>query len=142
MNWTAEIPKLLILGQIQRMEAAVGVATGLAHAIVTYPGVEEALADQDFVPDLVLVLQHSPDEYSPDEVELLLSKFPASRFSVCLGPWCASYGRTRRYWPLAVTVFEDKLAERLKREAEVIHGIREPLPWSANWDEVFAFDHS
>jgi hypothetical protein len=98
----------------------------------------ETLAGES--PDLILVCQHWPDEFSRRDVERLLATFPLARFLCCYGPWCASDGRRRDIWPAAMRVPLDQALSRLRKEQEVIVGRRPPLPWTAGTEEIFAFD--
>ena len=94
----------------------------------------------DFHPDLVVVCQHWSDEFSPSDVDHLLRAFPLARFIVVYGAWCASDGRTRSIWPLAMRVPVNEAEDRLRRELAVLRGKRAPLPLTASRDEIFLFD--
>lgn len=91
-------------------------------------------------PDLVIVCQHWPDEYTATEVRQVLGVFPLARLICCYGLWCASDGRTRDIWPLAIRVPGDFAAKRIDLELEVLAGTRWPLPLTASRDEIFLFD--
>jgi hypothetical protein len=91
-------------------------------------------------PELVIVCQHWPDEYSRTDVQRLMALFPLGRLVCCYGLWCESDGRTRDAWPLSVRVPVRCAAERIRRELEVLTGVRPPLPWTASRDECFLFD--
>jgi hypothetical protein len=90
--------------------------------------------------DLIIVCQLLPDEYSPVDLRALLRTFPLARLVCCYGPWCASDGRTRDVWPLAVRVPAEFGARRIDLELQVLSGDRWPLPLTASRDEIFAFD--
>jgi hypothetical protein len=94
----------------------------------------------DWHPDLVVVCQHWPDEFPFSEVDRLFRAFPLARSVVAYGAWCASDGRTRSIWPLAVRVPVSEVEDRLRRELEVVRGTRSPLPLTASRDEIFLFD--
>jgi len=91
-------------------------------------------------PDLVIVCQHWPDEYTTTNVRDLLTAFPLARLVCCYGPWCASDGRTRDVWPLSTRVPAESAARRIDLELEVLAGTRWPLPLTASRDEIFLFD--
>ena len=91
-------------------------------------------------PDLIVICQQTPDEYAAAEVHALLTAFPLSRCVCGYGRWCASDGRTRDTWPLAVRVPAESAARRIDIELEVIAGTRAPLPLTASRDEIFLFD--
>lgn len=93
-------------------------------------------------PDLVLVCQQWPDEYTNEFVAELIATFPLSRLICSYSRWCGSDGRTRNIWPASVRVEAAKAARRVQQEVEVISGLRDPLPLTAGLDEVFLFDHS
>ncbi len=69
----------------------------------------------------------------------MIGLYPLARLVCCYGPWCASDGRTRDIWPLAVRVPVDAAAERIRRELEVLSGRRQPLPLTASRDEDLSF---
>ena len=111
-----------------------------ARSVASIAKAAEQLSSSDWQPDLVLVCQHWPDEFPPSDVDRLFRAFPLARFVVCYGPWCASDGRTRSIWPLAVRVPVEEAENRLKRELQVLRGERPPLPLTASRDEIFLFD--
>jgi hypothetical protein len=94
----------------------------------------------DWFPDLVIVCQHWPDEFSERDIQRLVGRYPLARVTCCYGPWCRSDGRRRDLWPFAVRVPVEAVAGRIRREREVLAGRRQPLPLTASRDEVFVFD--
>src|ERR1700733_5425417 len=109
--------------------------------------VERSLADavtkcsaDAWQPDLLVVCQHWPDEYSAADVRKLLTAFALARLVACYGCWCASDGRTRDIWPLSTRVPADFASRRIDLELEVIAGTQSPLPLTASRDEIFLFD--
>jgi hypothetical protein len=98
------------------------------------------LVEEAWHPDLAVVCQHWSDEYTPSDVRRLFSLFPLARLICAYGPWCASDGRSRDIWPLAVRVPVKAAAARIEAELEVLRGVREPLPLTASRDEIYAFD--
>ncbi|WP_437191028.1 hypothetical protein [Planctomicrobium sp. SH527] len=134
------IESLLLIGDSTGMEAvvaAVSVHAGSICTVVDLPSAQ-TLAPQA---DLVIVFQHSPDEYPLSDILSLLNAIPLTRLIVCQGPWCSSYGRTRQYWPAAVCVDESRWLTRVEKELKVLSGECLPLPWTAGLDEIFAFDY-
>jgi len=108
-----------------------------------FPRVAEAIAKSSadvWHPDLVLVCQHWPDEYTSAEVREVLQAFPLARPICCHGPWCASDGRTRDVWPLSTRIPAGLAHRRIDLELEVLAGTRWPLPLTAARDEIFLFD--
>lgn len=126
------------------MQAPCAVVASLANVLIRAETVNSLFAetaDRDFPdPDLIVVLQHWPDEFGVSDFHRLLHQFPLSRMIVCQGEWCAASGRTRCVWPPAVMVADAVFESRLLRERDVIRGRRAPLPLTATIDEVFAFD--
>ena len=55
-------------------------------------------------PDVIVVCQTWPDEYSRGDVEQLFARCPLAAVMVCCGSWCDSDGRTRDLWPPATRV--------------------------------------
>jgi len=96
----------------------------------------------DSAPDIVVVLQRHPDEFSAAQIDQLLRTFPLARLVVCGGPWCDSVGRTRDDWPPACRVRADEVLQRVHQEIEIVRGRERPLPLTANRDECWAADVS
>jgi len=119
--------------QLARDGFDVRVVCGLAEA---FP---KCAADA-WQPELVIVCQHWPNEYTSADVRKLLTAFPLARLVCCYGPWCASDGRTRDIWPLSVRVPAEFAVRRIDIELEVMAGTRPPLPLTASRDEIFLFD--
>ncbi|SFH68157.1 CapA family protein [Planctomicrobium piriforme] len=134
------LESLLLIGSETGMEAVASAARLAARNCRAYPDISSAL-DAAGQADLIVVFQHWPDEFPPPEIARLLDACPLGRLMVCLGPWCASFGRTRQFWPAAVCVDETRWLLRLDHEQQVLAGTRPPLPWTAGLDEVFAFDY-
>lgn len=111
-----------------------------ARFAASLPTTGEASAADDWFPDLVLVCQHWPDEFTERDMLRILALYPLARLTCCYGPWCQSDGRSRDIWPLAARVPVQAAAERIARELEVVAGTRRPLPLTASRDEVFLFD--
>ena len=101
------------------------------------------LARGEWVPDLVVVLQSWPDQYSTTDFHELLTVLPLARIVGCFGPWCDSDGRTRSIWPLAVRVPAAAAIARLEHEWKLFEADRDsapPLPLTASRTEIFEFD--
>jgi hypothetical protein len=108
----------------------------------TVPETADAPPDDDWSPDFVIVCQHWSEEFTERDVLSLIGRFPLARLTSCYGPWCASDGRTRDIWPLAVRVPIEAAPERIRRELDVLAGRRRPLPLTASRDEIFLFDNA
>ena len=102
---------LLIVSQTERVEAgplAEWLRAKLASAATREfrdltTALREIAADS-WIPDLVVVMQSWPDEFSARDVDHLFAFAPLARFVVCYGDWCESDGRNRAVWPLAVRI--------------------------------------
>lgn len=99
---------------------------------------------ENWFPDLVVVLQNWPDEYSRRDIEALIAASPLARIVCCYGAWCDSDGRTRTLWPPAVRVSTLAATLRLQHELELLRGGRcgPVLPLTGGREEIFAYDHS
>lgn len=141
--------KLLIVGRTNRAEAQ-PLADWIAHALQPADGrqfvdMHEALASLSatvWIPDLIVVLQSHPDEYTGSEIDQFHQFAPLARWVVCCGSWCESEGRTRNLWPLALRVPLRSAASRIQREWQLLCGDNlRPLPMSASREECFDVDH-
>ena len=63
--------------------------------------------------DVLLICLSHPDEYSAQEICVLLDAYPLAQIVCSAGRWCASAARTRGYWPPAVIVPADDAWDRL-----------------------------
>jgi len=141
--------QLLIVGHTERAEAsplAGWIAQHLRPAQTRFcSSMDEALAQwraQEWNPDLVVIFQSWPDEYSPVEIDQLSRLAPLARWVVCHGSWCESDGRTRDLWPLAVRVPLRSAESRLTHEWQLLNGAPvASLPMSASREEAFGVDH-
>ncbi len=145
--------KILVVGEIARSEfvrvrdwldqirAASNVQT--SKCLPEPNGVEVEAFDTPLVdPDLVIVCQSWPEEFSAAEVTTSLGRWPLALWVCCYGAWCASDGRTRSIWPISVRVPVDEAECRLNHVWRVLTEQRnEPLPLTASRDEAFEFDH-
>ncbi len=141
---------LLIVGQVNRAEArtlAEWLATALQpadqHHFSDLTSALRETSRTNSIPDLIVIVQSRPDEFSASEIASLFAFAPLARFVVAYGAWCESDGRNRHLWPLAVRVPLRSAAARIEREWRLLHEARglEPLPLSASREEVFAADH-
>jgi hypothetical protein len=111
-------------------------ATG-AHDLAALVGAE------GWHPDLIVVLQSWPDQFSENDVHKLLALCPLARIVCCFGPWCDSDGRTRSIWPLAVRIPIAAARGRLIRELALLDNDNDPaapLPLTASRAEIFDND--
>ena len=107
-----------------------------------HSSIAEQLRSPEVIPDLIVVLQCSPDEYSRHDVHQLLAFAPLARVIVCAGAWCESESRNRDLWPQAVRLPIWASQGRLQQEWQLLLGSESfnPLLWSASREEIFACD--
>lgn len=89
-------------------------------------------------PELVVVLQRWPDEFSAKEADAVLARWPLARVVCVSGPWCDSDGRTREHWPLVTRAPAATAIERLRRELDGLRRQQPGLPATASRTETFA----
>ncbi len=139
--------KVLVLGNSQTSEMRPIVACIRRHAaagaVECVQRIDHAVGlanHRHWFPDLGVVCQHFPDEFSRANVERLLSLLPVTRWVCCFGAWCESDGRNRDMWPLAVRISARCAGSRIRRELDVLAGEQAALPLTAARDEIFEFD--
>jgi len=91
-------------------------------------------------PDLVIVCQHWPGEFTLAEVHQQLGLLPLARWVCVRGSWCEADGRNGTPWPEAVCVRARAAVLRIGLERRVLEGSMTALPLTASRDEVFAFE--
>jgi len=120
VRWLDEQPGLRSRQQVRRLTEG----TPLAH-LSEYP-------------DLVVVWQNYSDEYSPEEIQTLLSSLPLARIVCVSGAWCAADGRSRSLWPPRFRVTIEQAQHRLQLEWQSLTGSTIPAcPWTAAVDEIW-----
>jgi len=135
------IDALLLIGRSTGMEDIVAAALQRSSISRVFLELLPALHVPEPI-SWIVVLQHWPDEYAPEEIRSLLQTYPFARITVVQGPWCLSERRNRASWPAALCIPSTQATARFDREMDVLSGKRSPLPWTAGLDEIFAFDHS
>ncbi|MGE3317511.1 MAG: hypothetical protein AB7O26_20550, partial [Planctomycetaceae bacterium] len=126
LSISEDLPKLLPGSTIDRVDRVAGAA--------------ERISIEGRHPDLLVVVQHAPDEFPRADVAELFRLAPLARWICCYGPWCESDGRNRDLWPPGSRVPFHGFRARLHREVAVLRGERAPLPLTASRDEIFEFD--
>jgi hypothetical protein len=136
-------PAILLVGDVQRSEMSpIRDWIDSRNSRATVRQVERFSIELRDPPDLVVVCQSWPDEFSVAEVSAVLGRWPLALWVVCYGTWCNSDGRTRTIWPIGVRVPVTEAASRLNHVWQILTEQRgEPLPITASRDEAFAFDH-
>ncbi len=92
-------------------------------------------------PELIILFQTLPDQFSPSEIDQLFETHPLSRILVAYGSYCESDGRTRSLWPQALRVPNWKLLQRVEREIDVLRGHSSALPLTATREETVHFEY-
>ncbi|MFO1022265.1 MAG: hypothetical protein U0903_16465 [Planctomycetales bacterium] len=101
-----------------------------------------SLRDASF-PDLMLVAQSWPDEYSPHTIDRLIRLAPLTRWICCYGAWCDADGRTRDLWPPGCRVPAWRFLPRLRQELRALSlGDISLLPLTGSREEIFAQDYA
>ena len=143
---TAE-PNILILGRTQAAEMQAVVASVRRNVsqknIQSLSNIETAsrlVSEENWHPDLVVVCQNWPDEFSEADVQQLLSLFPLACWICCFGVWCEPDGRNRDIWPPAIRTPARNAEIRIRRELAVLKGTHPVLPLTASRDETYEFD--
>ncbi len=109
---------------------------------ITWQGVDKRhiLSEEIAPPDLLIVCLDWPDEWSRQEVNDLITRYPLSRIVCSFGPWCDGDGRNRTIWPEALRVPAAWLPNRIGQEINAIHGKRAALPVTASRDDRFLYE--
>ncbi len=97
----------------------------------------ELLAEGDWFPDIVVVYQGVPGQFSAPDVDAFIGRIPMTRCVVVFGPWCESIGRTEQVWPIGWCVPLQHAAVRMRRELAAWQDGEPPLPPTASRDEAF-----
>lgn len=143
------LPTLLVVGHAEHAEmqavadcVAELVPTKQLFRAVTIADAENRPASGEVFPDVVIVCQLWPDEFTRNDIEWLFARFPLAAVLVCCGSWCDSDGRNRHLWPPAVRVPAAASAAVIRRVWEEAVAGRPPLPATASIEEVFARQHA
>ena len=86
---------------------------------------------------LTLVLQSHSDQFSPEDVGLLVGGTLFSGLLCCFGSWCEGDGRTRQTWPCSTRVPVRYAKQVVHGEVRRISSGLPVLPPTAARDEVF-----
>jgi hypothetical protein len=141
--------RVLVLSQVRSAEmepVAESLERHFAEADIRYTcdlNSPQRLVNRDhWFPDLMIVCQHWPHEYTDAHVRRLFSLLPLARWICVYGAWCEADGRNGSPWPLAVRVPVCSAELRIRHERSVLDGSKTVLPFTASRDEIFAFDHT
>jgi hypothetical protein len=111
---------ILLLGNTDRPEfqdARLHLETwGAVHAFAEVPAALAALAAGTIVPDVLVVAQIFPGQFSHSVLDRLRRLAPLARVIGLLGSWCEGEMRTGSPWPGAVRTYWHQWAIRCDRE--------------------------
>lgn len=135
---------VLLVGEIGRPEFRDAVAELRQWARVSTcedcDAAESALADGEFVPDLIAVAQAFPGQFSAEDVDRLRRLAPLARVIGLLGSWCEGEMRTGKPWPAAIRLYWHQWPARCRRELPRLalgRGSSWCLPVTASDEEQF-----
>ena len=144
-GFLTRVPLILILGDWDRAEMAsikawvqdLGQSASVRHRLAMV-----CLGDLDETsPDIVIVCQSWPDEFSATDVSSQLGRWPLALWACCFGAWCESDGRNRPIWPIGIRVPARAAIARLNHLWAIVTGVSQVLlPVTASRDEAFEFD--
>lgn len=138
-----------VIGRVQRREVAPVMdwltarsVRCVIHHFATIPKFCAAEILANWHPDLVVILESHPDEFSRSDLDQLSQRAPLARWVVCAGAWCESAARTRELWPLAVRTPLHAAKQRLDYEWTLVsEGTAAAVPPSASREECFLRDY-
>jgi len=100
---------ILVLGPTDRSEFRGPVCDlrSLGRIVVAkdVPSAVELVSSGEVVPDLVVVAQAFPGQFSTDAIDQLRRAAPLARIVGLLGSWCEGEARTGWPWPAAIRVY-------------------------------------
>ncbi|WP_298868633.1 hypothetical protein [uncultured Gimesia sp.] len=137
------IPKqdfVLILGNSQttEMNAVLDAVSQICQMVrISDLSCLNAISTEIECPGLIVICQNWSDEFSRDDWNDLVKRFPISRFVCCYGVWCESDGRTRDVWPLSTRVPARCARVRIQQEWDIVKGKENAFPLTAGRDEIF-----
>ena len=113
--------------------------------VTAVPDVESAvaaLAAGQVVPEVIVVVQAFPAQFSHQAIDRLRLLAPLSRVLGLLGSWCEGEMRTGKPWPGAIRVYWHQWLPRCDQELRRMHGGRCSawgLPLTATEEERLMF---
>lgn len=111
-------PSILLVGETASEEFRQAV-TSLREGgdLVELADVPRAIAHlQRNSPELVVLAQRWPGEFTDDEVDRLHRAAPLARFSALLGSWCEGEARSGRPWPAVTRAYWHEWPARFGQE--------------------------
>lgn len=135
---------ILIVGNTRRAEFRDALASlarvGRIADASDIDAAERLLADGHCIPDLIVVAQAYPGEFSAEALDRLRRLAPLARVLGLLGTWCEGEVRTGKPWPAAVRVYWHQWLPRAEQELTLLCeglGSSWALPLTASEEERF-----
>ena len=120
MNAASSELTVLLLGSTARREFREARALLESQGRVTVAGEAESaaglLADGQLAPDLIVVAQAFPGQFSAEAVDRLRALAPLARVVGLMGSWCEGEMRTGKPWPAAIRVYWHQWPARCVQE--------------------------
>lgn len=117
---------ILLVGDLHRAEFRE--AQEAARRLGDLLGVADAAAAADAIasgrttPDLIVVAQAFPGEFSAASIERLRRLAPLARVVGLLGPWCEGETRTGKPWPAAIRLYWHQWLPRAEEDLRRLGG--------------------
>lgn len=123
---------VLLLGDAERAEfrearASLDALTRTTHA-ADLEQAAELLSDGSLLPDLIVLAQSRPGEFSAAAVDRLRLAAPLARLVALLGSWCEGETRTGRPLPGVIRVYWHQWLPRFRQDLERIR-----RDWCPTW---------
>jgi hypothetical protein len=110
----------LIIGEISRPEFQGARSTlqslGRLSCFAEVESASEALASGEIIPEIILIAQAFPGQFSHQAIDRLRRLAPLARLLGLLGSWCEGETRSGHPWPGAIRVYWHQYALRARQE--------------------------
>ncbi len=140
-------PSVLLIGDASRPEfdqPCLGLASwGRLEAVEDIQAALPRLAGGRLAPDVIVVAQAYPGQFSCKAIDGLRRAAPLARVVGLMGTWCEGEMRTGNPWPAAVRIYWHQASPRFHRELAELSGARGgswALPVTAAEEERLLLD--
>lgn len=124
---------ILLVGSTDRSEflaaRAVLDESGQVVAAADVPSALALLAEGRIAPELIVVAQAHPGQFSHESIDRMRRLAPLARVLGLLGSWCEGETRTGQPWPAAIRVYWHQWEALVRRELARL-GEGAPSTWS------------
>jgi DNA-binding NarL/FixJ family response regulator len=111
---------ILLVGSTRRSEFRQARAAldnqGRVVAVANVEAAAEAMAAGGLAPDLIIVAQSFPGQFSSASIDRLRRLAPLARLLGLLGTWCEGETRTGQPWPAAIRIYWHEWQSRVEQE--------------------------